>query len=82
MAITTYAELKSNITDFLNRDDLDTVAPTFISLAESNLSRDIRHWRQESAALRNLTRSTAQYLLTLLRPFGFTLRQASHARLN
>ena len=53
MAITTYAELKSNITDFLNRDDLDTVAPTFISLAEANLGRNIRHWRQEK-------RSTAQ----------------------
>ena len=43
MAITTYAELQSAITDFLNRDDLDAKAPTFISLAESNLSRDIRH---------------------------------------
>ena len=53
MAITTYAELKSNITDFLNRDDLDTVAPTFISLAEANLGRNIRHWRQEK-------RSTAE----------------------
>jgi len=53
MAITTYAELQSNVTDFLNRDDLDAKAPTFISLAESNLSRDIRHWRQEK-------RSTAQ----------------------
>ena len=53
MAITNYAELKSNITDFLNRDDLDTVAPTFISLAEANLGRNIRHWRQEK-------RSTAQ----------------------
>ena len=53
MAITTYAELQSNVTDFLNRDDLDAKAPTFISLAESNLSRDIRHWRQEK-------RSTAE----------------------
>jgi len=33
MAITTYAELQSSITDFLNRDDLDTVAPDFITLA-------------------------------------------------
>ena len=53
MAITTYAELQSNVTDFLNRDDLASVTPTFISLAESNLSRDIRHWRQEK-------RSTAE----------------------
>ena len=53
MAITTYAELQSAITDFLNRDDLTAVAPTFISMAEANLGRDIRHWRQEK-------RSTAE----------------------
>ena len=53
MAITTYAELQSTITDFLNRDDLAVVAPTFILMAEANLSRDIRHWRQEK-------RSTAE----------------------
>ena len=53
MAITTYAELKTSITDFLNRDDLDTVAPTFISLAESDLQRRVRHWRGEK-------RSTAE----------------------
>lgn len=47
MAITTYAELKTSITDFLNRDDLDTVAPTFISLAEADMSRRVRHWRSE-----------------------------------
>ena len=47
MAITTYAELKASITDFLNRDDLDTVAPTFISLAEADLQRRVRHWRGE-----------------------------------
>ena len=53
MAITTYAELKTSITDFLNRDDLDTIAPTFISLAEADIQRKIRHWRQEK-------RSTAE----------------------
>ena len=50
MAITTYAELKSSITDFLNRDDLDTVAPDFITLAEADLSRKVRHWRMEGRA--------------------------------
>jgi len=50
MAITTYAELQSSITDFLNRDDLDTVAPDFITLAEADLSRKIRHWRMEGRA--------------------------------
>ena len=47
MAITTYAELKSAIADFLNRDDLTSVIPTFIALAEAQIDRDVRHWRQE-----------------------------------
>ena len=50
MAITTYAELNRSITDFLTRDDLDTVAPDFITLAEADLSRKVRHWRMEGRA--------------------------------
>lgn len=53
MAITTYTELKTAIADFLNRDDLAATIPTFISLAEANMQREIRHWRQEK-------RSTAE----------------------
>ena len=53
MPITTYAELKTNIADFLNRDDLTSVSSTFVSLAEADLNRQIRHWRQEK-------RSTAE----------------------
>jgi len=47
MAITTYAELKSSIANWLNRDDLTAVIPDFIALAEAQIARDIRHWRQE-----------------------------------
>ena len=47
MAITTYAELKTSIADFLNRDDLTSIIPTFISLAEAQIARDLRHWKQE-----------------------------------
>ena len=50
MAITTYTELKDSVADFLNRDDLASVVPTFISLAEAQLQRDIRHWRMEARA--------------------------------
>jgi hypothetical protein len=38
----TYAELKSTIADYLNRDDLTTVIPTFIKLAESKFNRKLR----------------------------------------
>lgn len=44
MAISTYAELKTAISDFLNRDDLDAVVPTFISLAEARFNREVRHY--------------------------------------
>lgn len=47
MSITTYAELKTAMADFLNRDDLTAVIPTFISLAEAQIARDVRHWKQE-----------------------------------
>ena len=43
MALTTYAELKSSIADWLNRDDLTSAIPDFISLAEAEFQRSIRH---------------------------------------
>jgi hypothetical protein len=42
MAITTYSELKSAVADFLNRDDLTSVIPNFIALAEAALNRRMR----------------------------------------
>ena len=47
MSITTYTELKAAIADFLLRTDLTSVIPTFISLAEAQIARDLRHWKQE-----------------------------------
>jgi len=54
MSITTYAELKSTIADYLNRSDLTSIIPTFISLAESGFQRTIRHWRMHKRATSNL----------------------------
>ena len=48
MAITTYAELKTSIADWLLRDDLTSVIPSFISLAEAQMNRSLAHWRQET----------------------------------
>ncbi len=50
MALANYTDLKSSIAGFLNRDDLTDSIPTFISLAESQINRDIRHWRMETRA--------------------------------
>ena len=53
MAVGTYAELKTSIADFLNRDDLTSAVPDFIKLAEADMNRKVKHWRNEG-------RSTAQ----------------------
>ena len=50
MAISTFTELKASIANFLNRDDLTATIPDFISLAESSISNEIRHWRMETRA--------------------------------
>ena len=48
MALTNFTGLKASIADFLNRDDLTTVIPDFISLAEAQINRDVRHWNMEA----------------------------------
>ena len=48
MAITNYTNLKSSIADFLNRDDLTDVIPTFIALAEADFNRNVRHYKMEA----------------------------------
>lgn len=48
----TFAALKSAIADFLNRDDLTAVIPTFVALAEADMNRKVRAIAME-------TRSTA-----------------------
>ena len=53
MSITNYTQLKTAIADFLNRDDLTSVIPTFVSLAEADINRRVRHWRMQ-------VRSTAE----------------------
>ena len=50
MPITNYTELKSAVADFLNRDDLTSVIPTFISLAEAQMQRVIRHHKMMNRA--------------------------------
>jgi hypothetical protein len=42
MAITNYGQLKTAVADWLNRDDLTSVIPTFIDLAHAKLNRRLR----------------------------------------
>lgn len=48
MAINTFTTLKTAISDFLNRDDLTSAIENFIALSESQINRDIRHWKMET----------------------------------
>ena len=60
MSIANYTDLQSQIADFLNRDDLTSVIPTFITLAEADMNRRLRHWRMETRSQALLdTRYTA-----------------------
>lgn len=46
----TFTELKTNIADWLNRTDLTSVIPTFITLAEARLNRQLRTTNQYTRA--------------------------------
>jgi len=68
-----YSELKTNIASWLNRTDLTATIPTFISLAENRLNRQLRTTHQYT---RSTLTSSDQYL-TL--PTDFL--EMSHLRL-
>jgi len=57
MAISTYSELKTAIANFLARDDLTSVIPDFIKLAEARMSRELETRSQEKRATATLTAS-------------------------
>lgn len=55
MPLATYTDLKASIADLLNRDDLTGAIPTFISLAEAKINRELRIAAMESISSGNLT---------------------------
>jgi hypothetical protein len=57
MAITTYSELKTAVADWLNRSDLTAAIPNFISLAEAQMTRQIRHRKMVTRATATLDTS-------------------------
>lgn len=50
MALSTYSELKASVADWLNRSDLTTTIPDFISLAEAQVERKLRTRQMMSRA--------------------------------
>lgn len=51
MAITSYTDLQTSIANFLARDDLTSVIPDFIQLAEARMSRELDTRSQEKRAI-------------------------------
>jgi len=89
MAITTYAELKTAIANWLNRDDLTSSIPDFIYLAEESMALNMRHWRMENRATATLdsqyealpARFIAPIRLSLTQGNTFELKQISQSQL-
>jgi len=53
----TYLQLKNMIADTLNRQDLTSVIPSFITLAEADIARKVKHWKQEKRVTLSLDES-------------------------
>ena len=54
MALDSYANLKTSIADWLNRSDLGNAIPDFITLAEAQLNRELRHYKMHTKATANI----------------------------
>ena len=58
MSISTYAQLQSTVADWLNREDMSAIIPSFITLAEADINRKLRDWRMET---RSTLSASSQY---------------------
>jgi hypothetical protein len=77
MAITTYSELKTSIADFLNRDDLTSVIPDFITLAEAQMERELRHYSMEKRSTAEVDTRYSELPSDFLEPIRMHLEEQS-----
>lgn len=63
MALATYTELKASVANYLNRSDLTSIIPDFISLTEGKLNRDLLLRSSVVRAETTTTSGTAYYNL-------------------
>jgi hypothetical protein len=81
MALTTYAELKLSIADWLNRDDLTAVIPDFITLAEHQMEREVRHYKMIERSNANLDSRYSQVPAGWLETIRFGITSGDTYRL-
>jgi hypothetical protein len=63
MSFTSYTNLKAEIADYLGRSDLTSKIPTFVTLAELRLSRDLRTRKMLESATSTMTAGDGKVLL-------------------
>lgn len=78
MAISTYAELKGAVADWLNREDLAAVIPSFISLAEADINRALRDHRMEKRAAAQLNAQYSALPADWVETIRLSLKDSSH----
>ena len=61
MSLSTYSELKTSVANYLNRDDLTSNIPDFITLTENRLNRELRIRANVTRATTTTTSGTAFY---------------------
>jgi hypothetical protein len=61
VALTTFGGLKSSIASWIHRDDLTSVIPDFVALAESDIANDLRVRAMETVATGTLTGETLAF---------------------
>lgn len=76
MTLSNYTELTAEVANFLNRDDLTTVIPTFIRLAEARMNREVRHWRMEKRSVATINGKFTALPTDFIAPVRLTLNTA------
>ena len=80
MPLTNYSELKTSIADVLNRDDLTSTIPDFISLSEAQMNREVRHYRMEKRATEQLNTQYTAVPTEFLQPMRFIITGSAVSR--
>lgn len=78
MALSTYADLKTAVAAWLNRSDLTSVIPDFVSLAEADIRRDVTVPAMETLASGTTTGETIALPTNFLKMRRFTIGGANY----
>lgn len=76
MPLSTFAELKTAVADFLNRDDMAAIIPSFVALAEADMNRKLRTIAQETRSTATLDAQYSQLPLDWLETISIRISGA------